>query len=70
MIKKIMSFFATIISFVIGCFTFWRLGKKQGTLEEKRENDTRYIKDVNRALSIRNGSDIGELRNKYKISDE
>lgn len=70
MIKKIVSFFGTIFGFIIGCFTFWKLGKKHGVLEERKESEERHLANINNALSIRNNSDIDELRKRYKISDE
>lgn len=70
MIDKILSYLFAFIGFVIGCFTFWRLGKREGVLEERKENAENRSDLVSSALDIRNNADIDGLRSKYKIPSE
>lgn len=70
MIEKILTFFAVFVGFVGGCFTFWRLGKREGVLEERKENAENRSDVVSSAMDIRNNYDLDRLRKKYKIPSE
>ena len=70
MLNKVLAFLATCAGFILGCFTFWKIGKHEGVLEERKENAEKRCDAVSSALSIRNNADIGKLRKRYKISNE
>lgn len=70
MLEKVLSFLGVFAGFVIGCFTFWKLGKRNGVLEERKENAEKRSDVVSSALDVRRNADLDGLRKRYKISDE
>ena len=56
--------------YLLSCFTFWKMGKNNGILNERKENAEKRSKVVSFASSVRNSADIDGLRKKYKISRE
>lgn len=70
MLKKVWGYFAIIVWYIISCFAIWKLGKRDGVLNERKENAERRIDSVASALAVRRNADLDRLRKRYKISDE
>lgn len=59
---------AVFFWYATSCFAFWKIGKRDGVLTERKENAERRSDVISYASSVRNNADIDGLRKKYKIS--
>lgn len=57
-----------VLTFIVSCFTFWKMGKNNGKKEEKLENEKAFNESLSRACTAVNTADYDKLRKKYKGS--